>query len=259
MANNGLTNIITSVQRFSIHDGDGIRTTVFFKGCPLRCLWCHNPETQHFAPEPMSDANGVFSTVGTEYSPEKLMDEVLRDRPFFDESGGGVTFSGGEPLCAPDFIVRCLEIAQREGIGTAVDTTGAVQTGVLERVMALTDMFLYDFKVADAVKHREFTGIGNTQIIENLGFLIRSGARVEVRLPLVAGLNTSERDIDAAAEILVSCGVSAVKLLAYHDIGAYKYERLGRAYALPDALPPSEDELARIAGYFGRAGISTLD
>ncbi len=277
---------VFDIQRFSLHDGPGIRTTVFLKGCPLRCLWCHNPESQRAAPEIGYEAehcrgcgacvpacplelhtlaadgthrydragcvacgqctaacpHEVLELIGRKLTPEEALAEVVRDRAFFESSGGGLTISGGEPLTQPDFVVALLEGARAEGLATAVETCGQVGWKVFERVLPLVDLFLFDIKETEPAKHREFCGAEPSQIHANLRHLHDAGARILVRLPLVPGYNDRPEHFDGVAALLAGLPrLEGVEVMPYHRLGTGKRERLGLAAEPADLASPSAE------------------
>lgn len=286
--------LVFDIQRYAIHDGPGIRTVVFLKGCPLRCAWCHNPESQDAAPELVltpgrciacgacvqacpEDAaatsgthrgrcvrcgqcvavcpSGARRIAGREMSAPEVLDEVERDRLFFEQSAGGVTFSGGEPLMQSDFLRACLSESRRRGIHTAVDTCGYADPAILRDIAALTDLFLYDLKLIDDRRHQEFTGVSNRVILQNLGTLSNRGAAVWVRLPLISGINDDDENVAATCRFLADLSPRpAVQLLPYHRGGHDKAARLGRTVA-DDAAPPAPGRLAEVADALGRCGL----
>ena len=262
---------IFDIQRFSIHDGPGIRTTVFMKGCPLRCVWCHNPEGLRPAPDlsfmsercigcgycfracrqgghVMEDGKHVLrrevcrvcgtcaeecyaaaiELIGREASVEEALDEVLRDRPFYETSGGGMTLSGGEPMMQPEFTAALLGAAKERGLHCCIETCGFADFHRFERVMPLVDLFLYDIKELDPARHREFTGVPNALIIENLRRLHERGARTRVRLPIIPGYNDREDHLAAVAALCRSLPrLEGVEVMPYHRLGTSKVARLG--------------------------------
>lgn len=287
------TGRIFNVQRYSLHDGPGIRTTVFLKGCPARCLWCHNPESQSFDPEVLVVETrcvscGTCATVcphgapppgsglceacgacvpacpagarwlaGRVVSVDEVLGEVLRDRVFFEESGGGVTFSGGEPLAQPAFLRSLLEACRASGVSTAVDTCGF---GPLERLLdlvPLVDLFLFDVKLVDDDRHRALTGLPAAPILANLRALGAIHRNVWVRVPVVPGHTDSKQDLAQVAAIAAGlAGVRQVNLLPYHRTAASKACRLGRDYPLDALAPPPPEHLEALAALFRERGLA---
>ena len=252
--------IISDIKRFAVHDGDGIRTTVFFKGCPLKCLWCHNPESIAFQPQTafyahkcvgcgackkegftaencLGDARVLY---GKEMSVEELLPILLEDREFYETSGGGVTLSGGECLCQADFCAELLKRLKEQGIHTAVDTCGFVPKGSMDKVIPYTDVFLYDIKGIDENVHIKCTGQSNKLILENIQYIDSLGSAIEVRIPYVPGYNSDQ--IEKIAEFLKPLKkVKAVKVLPYHNYAGSKYTALGIENTLPQSLPSDEE------------------
>jgi pyruvate formate lyase activating enzyme len=224
---------IFDIKRFAVHDGPGIRTTAFFKGCPLECWWCHNPEGIKKEPEQYTEEvelDGVrFERevqVGRWIDTGELMDEMLRDRVFMEESGGGLSFSGGEPLLQPEALFHLLELSRNSGIHSCVDTSGYCSAATMEKLTRSTDMILYDLKSLDDDIHLKYTGVNNQGILENLSLAINGNAEVIVRIPLVAGFNTSEMDIERMLGKLKELeGLEKVDLLPYHRFGTHKYSK----------------------------------
>lgn len=230
--------MIFDIARCSFVDGPGIRTTVFFKGCNLRCRWCHNPESQHFEKQTLDYGDHV-TECGKKVSADEVFAEILQDQPFYG-SDGGATFSGGECLLQPDFLSELLRMCRDHGIGTAVDTAGAVEASVLERVRPLTDIFLYDIKSCNAEKHKEFIGTDNQRILDNFRRLSSDGARIWVRVPIIPGFNDTVEDMLAIKHFLDSTdGCERVELLPYHRLGENKYRALGMqpvSFDIPDEM-----------------------
>lgn len=238
------------IKRFAIHDGPGIRSTVFLTGCPLRCAWCHNPEAFALG-EPGRDEAGACVrdwTVGD------LVRELERDIPYYDRSGGGVTLSGGEPLTQPEFVAEVLRACRRRELHSALDTSGCVEAGVLEQAAGLCDLVLYDLKSMDDDVHREWTGVSNVQILENLELL--DGLEVEtwIRLPLVPGVNDDVENLDATIEFLRGTRFRRISILPYHRIAEGKYKRLGLVDRMAKVEPPDEAEVAAVKERFAAAG-----
>lgn len=276
-----------NLQRCSVHDGPGIRTTVFFKGCPLSCAWCHNPEGIAEVPELMLHAERCLSCgacsdvcsmaedrafpvgsswnppaclacgscvevcpaearelVGRKYDVRGLVDFVERDRPFFESSGGGVTFSGGEPLLQPNFLKACLRECGERRLHTAVDTCGLAPRDVMLEVAGLADLILFDLKHMDSEAHRRHTGVGNRQILENLCLLSATGTEVWVRVPLIPGVNDDSVNLERLGVFLTSLPRRhRVFLLPYHAIAAGKTSRLGRSAAFSSFAVPEDEKL----------------
>ncbi len=247
---------IFNIQKFSLHDGPGIRTTVFFKGCPLACRWCHNPESQRKEPEFMTEEDGRRTSVGQQYTVRELVKLLKKDIMFYDQSGGGVTLSGGEVMIQDmDYIVELMRCLQREGISVAVDTSGQTPKEHFEKILPFTDLFLYDLKMIDSNKHREYTGAGNEFILDNLKYLSEHGAKIELRMIMIKGVNISEEDISRMIQWFKSecIRISQITLLPYHDFGRDKYRKLGRE-CTQNYEKPAPEELERVKHIFETAG-----
>jgi pyruvate formate lyase activating enzyme len=283
-----VTGHVFRIERFAVHDGPGIRTTVFFKGCPLRCAWCHSPESQSAAPELMlrqdrcilcfecldhcrlgaisrvdgqpivntaiclrcgecaeGCSTGARTRVGSVMTDSSVIDEITRDTIFFDQSGGGVTFSGGEPLMQAGFLAALLDRCRALRIHTAVDTCGAAPPEHLARVADRADLFLFDLKHLDDTFHRRTTGSSNVQILENLRALAARKANVIVRFPLIPDLNDDVDHIERVGRFVRSLGLSRIDVLPYHRAGSGKYPATGRDYALATSEPPSGADRTR--------------
>ncbi|MDO4562704.1 MAG: glycyl-radical enzyme activating protein [Clostridia bacterium] len=228
--------LITNIQRFSVHDGPGIRTTVFLKGCPLHCEWCHNPETQRFERE-------CGELGGREYTAREVFEIVKRDEAFYINSGGGVTFGGGEPMAQADFLCEALRLCREDGLHCAVDTSGFAPFEDFERALKLTDLFLFDIKHPDNEAHKRFTGEGNSLILDNLRRLCAAGAAVRIRVPVIVGVNADEAVFYDIAKILREYRLKA-ELLPYHAYGVHKYAALGREYKGGAFCAPSDEAMA---------------
>jgi pyruvate formate lyase activating enzyme len=317
---------IFDLRKYSINDGPGIRTTVFLSGCPLSCLWCHNPESQSLTPEllyrasrclacgacietcptgaisPKIDPLGLpsaqskpsknLSALGVlrgekvftdrskctvcqtciaicyagarEFSGRamtvgEVMTQIEREIPFYDESHGGVTFSGGEPLMQPGFLSALLQACRKQEIHTVVDTSGFANWNVFEQICGDVDLFLYDLKHMDSIHHRKVTGVPNELILENLRRLSALGAKCTVRIPLIPGINADEKNLVESAMFLASLShIEGVELLGYHDIAQAKYEALGREYALPGTKPPTETQIHHAAEVLRSFGLTVV-
>ena len=244
--------VLFSIEEFAVNDGPGIRTTVFLKGCPLRCAWCHNPEGQRHEPQPLTK-QGRTERCGCEIDAETLAAQLRRDEDIFRDSGGGVTFTGGEPLAQVDFLCEVLD--HLADIHTAVETSGYCSTEAFERVLERVDFVLFDIKLVDSAQHKRWTGVGNEQIVANLKRLCESGKPFVARVPLIPGVNDSEANMEATAELLVGAKeLQRVELLRYHKTAGAKYPMVGLDYA-PDF---DEDAEPAIHDKFAARGINLL-
>lgn len=239
--------IIFDIARCSFVDGPGIRTTVFFKGCNLRCRWCHNPESQKFEPQTLDYGDHV-TQCGKKVTVDEVFAEILQDKPFYG-TDGGATFSGGECLLQPDFLTELLKMCKANGIGTAVDTAGCVDYSVLEKVMPLTDIFLYDIKSCNAEKHKAYIGADNARILDNFRKLSQIGARIWVRVPIIPRFNNTEEDMYLIKQFIDSTnGCEKVELLPYHRLGENKYRALGKEPEIFEI--PEDDIMQRLRAIF---------
>ena len=292
---------IFDIKKFAIHDGPGIRTTVFLKGCPLACVWCHNPEGLQRSPRLMTfsercidcgacqdvcplgsaalDTPGVTASadqcrhcgacattcpaearqlVGREVTVEDVLTIVEQDICFYEASGGGVTFSGGEPLEQPVFLLALLKACGRRGMHRTVDTAGYTDSATLAAVAAETDLFLFDLKMMDPQRHRLYTGVSNRRILANLEFLARRGTRLQVRLPVLPGINDDHRSIDQYGHWLGGlAGIECVYLLPFHAMHRRKYSQLGYAYRAGHLSEPTAAHVARVAERLATHGLET--
>lgn len=248
---------IFNIQRFSIHDGPGVRTIVFLKGCPLRCRWCCNPESQEWGFEMMT-ADGVSKTVGREVTVGEVLEEVRRDQVYYRRSGfGGMTLSGGECLAQPDFSAALLRAARESGISTAIETTGYADWSVIERLLPYVDTVLMDIKHMDSEKHRVFTTRDNTRILENAKRIAQAAERLVIRTPVIPTFNDTPEEIRAIAEFAVSLErVREMHLLPYHRIGSDKYAGLGRVYEMAHVQPPDKETMQRLLAVVRQAGLA---
>ncbi len=238
------TGRIFDIQRYSIHDGPGIRTIVFLKGCVLRCRWCCNPESQNFDIETMM-VDGRKKTTGRDVTVEEVMEEVERDLPFYRRSGGGLTLSGGESLCQPKFAGALLKAAKKKGMTTAMESMGCAAYEVIEAILPDLDTYLMDIKHTNPEKHKEFTGRSNELMLENARKIAESGqTRLVIRVPVIPTFNDTPEEIRSIAVFADKLpGVERIHLLPYHRLGSDKYDRLGRTYTLPDILPPDKEHM----------------
>ncbi len=236
------TGRIFDIQRYSIHDGPGIRTIVFLKGCVLRCKWCCNPESQRYDIETMI-VDGVPKTMGRDVTVAEVMETVERDRPFYRRSGGGLTLSGGESLCQPKFAGALLAEAKRRGLHTAMESMGCAPWEVIERILPHLDVYLLDIKHTNPGKHKEFTGRSNELMLENARKIAASGqTQLVIRVPVVPTFNDTPDEIADIARFADKLpGVRRIHLLPYHRLGQDKYDGLGRKYSLPEILPPEPE------------------
>lgn len=332
---NMTSGIVFDIRRFSVHDGPGIRTAVFLKGCPLHCLWCHNPEGISFSPEilrrtercvdcrtcvrlcplkidPRAEAGGhlckdcpsfgccaeacpaeALQIIGRRITVSVLMEAIRADLPFYEESGGGVTFSGGEPLAQREFILALLKACKSEGIHSALDTSGFTDRDFMLEAGMLTDIVLFDLKLLDEEKHRKFTGVSNTSILTNLSALYEAGANVVLRLPLIPGINDAPEELEKMALYIGSLEAKPTELrpieirhtdkesietgpisdnswpsaqtkflpkkahiLPYHDSAKDKYRLRRQEYAMSGTAIPSTESIDRAVSIFEAAGIS---
>ena len=290
--------LVFNIMRFSLHDGPGIRTTVFLKGCPLRCRWCHNPESQsrepeiiyfgercircgecvlacpHGALEKSLDAplvhypelcqhcgecvevcpSAARQLAGRWMTVEEVLTEVLKDEVFYDESGGGITISGGEPLQQPEFLEALLAACKARGLRTVLDTCGFANSDILRRVSEHVDLFFYDLKLMNSERHLSLTGVNNELILKNLKMLAEGGSAVTVRVPILPGVNDDNENLDALSKYLTPLGIRDIDLLPYHELGNGKYHRLNMACNMEGVTPPTTAELETIAARLRRDG-----
>lgn len=292
------TGTIINIQKYSVHDGPGIRTTVFFKGCPLNCWWCHNPESQNFKHEIMffkerckgcgtcvkrcpqecmqledkglvidqekctlcgncTDfcPNGALEYVGKDVTIMELMKEIKKDEIFYEESGGGVTFSGGEPMCQAEFLKELLKECNTREIHTTIDTSGYTDWENFEKIADLVDLFLYDLKIMNDELHKKYIGVSNKSILENLKKLSSRGANIYVRMPIIKGINDDDEHIDESIKFLSNLNITQVNLLPFHKMGMDKYKRLEMEYKLSGMEKPSDEKMMAIQEKFKASGL----
>lgn len=235
---------IFDIQRYSIHDGTGIRTICFLKGCVLRCKWCCNPESQEYAIQEMT-VRGKKKIVGQDVTVAEVMETVEKDRPYYNRSGGGLTLSGGESLCQPEFARDLLRAAKESGINTAMESMGCAKWETIEEILPWLDHYLLDIKHTNSAKHKEFTGRGNELMLENARRIAESGkTKLSIRVPVIPTFNDTPEEIKSIAVFADKLpGVEEIYLLPYHRLGQDKYEELGRTYLLPDILPPEPEHM----------------
>lgn len=304
-----LEGLVSNIQKYSLHDGPGIRSTVFLKGCPLACAWCHNPETISAQPQVMAAparcircgachevcpqgragppvtgdvggreaANGLSfsageclacgacveacptgarSMVGRRMTVNALVEELLADRIFYEDSGGGVTFSGGEPLRQAEFLEAMLMACRDRGLHTAVDTCGFAPESDLLAIAPLVSLFLYDLKFVDETRHRAFCGVSNGRILSNLRALAEVHRNIWIRVPVIPGVNDQESELAAMAALVAELpGVRQVNLLPYHRSGLHKFEQLGRECQMASVTPPSPERMQAALAGFAAVGV----
>ena len=245
---------IFDIQRFSIHDGPGIRTIVFLKGCVLRCRWCCNPESQSYEIQEMT-LGGKTKTVGRDVTVREVMEEVERDRSYYRRSGGGLTLSGGESLCQPVFAPALLRAAQEAGISTAMESTACADYEIIERYLPYLDTYLMDIKHMDSEKHRAFTTQPNEKILANAKQLARDARQLIIRTPVIPTFNATPAEIGAIARYAKSIGVEEMHILPYHRLGRDKYAGIGRTYTLDGIEPPSRELMNELLSVVLDAGL----
>ncbi len=255
MADTNTKGRIFNIQRFSIHDGPGIRTIVFFKGCLMRCAWCCNPESQEWEIQTMIEG-GKEKTVGRDVTVAELMPEILADMPYYRRSGGGVTLSGGEALCQADFAASLLAECKAAGLHTAVESAASTSSDKIEKILPYLDLYLMDIKHMDSNKHREYTGVGNERILENARLIAESGVELIIRTPVIPGFNDSPEEILAISRFAARLpGVKEHHLLPYHRLGKDKYTGLGRSYSLEEILPPPPEKMEHLKSVAESTGL----
>lgn len=284
-----MTGIVFNIQKMSIHDGPGIRSTIFLKGCPLKCVWCANPESQSVKPEIAFSANRCIEcgycaqicpvqiieqdppyritdrnecigcmqcaeeccvnakkTTGEEYSEESLLREILKDKAFYESSGGGVTFSGGEPFVQSDFLLSMLKRCKENGIHTAIETCGFTDISSLLEAAEYTDLIYYDIKHMDPVEHLKLTGVTNELILKNLEALSMVHENIIARTPVIPSMNSGVKNISETAKFVSSLGISEYELLPYHNLGEIKHKQLDKEYGLSDLSSPETAQMEEL-------------
>jgi pyruvate formate lyase activating enzyme len=257
--------LIFSVKKYSIHDGPGIRVTFFMKGCPLSCLWCHNPEGISPLQEKVILTNRVgdrefnnAEEVGKWYTVEDIMEIIDKEKVFINQSKGGVTFSGGEPLFQSEFLLEVLKACKSNGYHTAVDTSGYSSSENYYKILPYTDLFLFDIKHLDNAKHLEYTGVSNVMIQENFRMIVERGKDIMVRIPVVPGYNDDSENMQKLKQLLMTDKTNSVKkinLLPYHKIGSSKYKKFNVQNKMKGVMPPSKERMNELKEFFSETGI----
>lgn len=294
-----VTGVIFDIKKYAIHDGPGIRTTIFFKGCPLACRWCHNPEGMNVAVQRIyrqqrcigcgecmqicprqairQTAEGMIADlskcelcrtcaqhcpsdavefIGQKVTVAEVVRQIEKDIAFYDQSRGGVTFSGGEPLMQPEFLLQLLDACGHLDLHRTVDTTGYADAKLLLKVAQKTDLFLYDLKLMDPEKHRKYTGVSNEQILHNLKQLTQNDVRIQVRMPVIPGINSDAENIDKTADFIHSLGkIEHVSLLPFHNSAQAKYRRLNMQSISAPIAPPGAGMVQNIAARLKKTGL----
>lgn len=257
--------IIFNIKKFAIHDGPGIRTTIFLKGCPLRCWWCHNPEGLRLEPQKITIENKnekeklasweTQEIIGREMSVNEIMEEIKKDIIFYEESNGGVTFSGGEPLMQLEFLYSLLHECKKQHIHTALDTSGYSSLEDLKKINNFIDLYLYDLKIMEDQNHIKYTGVSNKQIIKNLKYLSQNGKQTLIRIPIIPEITDTAINITQLGEFISSLNnVKRVNLLPYHRIGKNKYDKLKMEYKMKDIQSPTNEKMEEIKNDFENFG-----
>lgn len=237
---------IFDIQKFSVHDGPGVRTIVFFKGCALRCKWCCNPESQEFGIQEMMQ-DGKVKIMGRDVTVREVLEIVKQDMPYYRRSGGGLTLSGGEMLCQPDFAYALLRSAKEMGINTAVETTGFAPFETIEKLLLYIDTVLMDIKHVDGEKHKAYTTQSNERILENARRIGEKAKKLIIRVPVIPTFNDTEEEIAAIARFAAALpGVKEINLLPYHRYGKDKYDGLGREYLMGDLPSPDGEKMEKL-------------
>lgn len=259
---------IFDIKKYSIHDGPGIRTTVFLKGCPLTCWWCHNPESQNRKPDivPAGITKRKFhqkykinkELIGMQMTVDEVMKEIRKDVIFYDESRGGVTFSGGEPLFQPDFLHQLLLACKNENIHTAIDTSGYASTEIIKKILPLTDLFLFDLKLMNDDQHEKYTGVRFQPIKDNLKFLSLQKSNINIRIPVIPDITDTKTNLDQIIQLITQLeNITKVSLLSLNHLGDKKYDDLQKPNKLKNTPPPSDEKMKQIQKQFQQSGYKT--
>lgn len=246
---------IFDIQRYSIHDGPGIRTIIFLKGCYLRCRWCCNPESQEFKVQTLT-VGGKTKTMGRDVTVEELMPEISKDEAYYRRSGGGITLSGGECLFQPDFSAALLRAAKEYGYHTAIESTGCAPYEDIQKLLPYLDLYLMDIKHMNSDKHKQFTGQPNDRILENARRIAQDAKELIIRVPVIPTFNNTKEEIRAIAEFAASLpGVKELHLLPYHRLGQDKYAGLGRTYTLSQIEPMTDEYMEGLLEVAKQSGL----
>lgn len=246
---------IFDIQRFSVHDGPGVRTIVFLKGCALRCRWCCNPESQEYAMQEMVQ-DGKPKPVGRDVTVAEVLAQVKRDAVYYRRSGGGVTLSGGECLCQPDFTYALLKSFKKNSFTTAIESTACASYDVIERILPYLDVYLMDIKHMNPQKHKEYTSRSNELMLENAKKIAKAAKRLIIRVPVIPGFNDTEEEISDIAGFAKGLEtVQEIHLLPYHSYGSGKYAALGREYGMEGIVPPAAEHMERLKQAAERSGL----
>jgi len=289
-----MNGLIFDIHRFSLNDGPGIRTTIFLKGCYLKCEWCHNPESQSFLPQlsfnqekcincfdcvkvcpngahkiqdekhfvdwNLCNVSGscvdvcptnALKIIGKNSTVEEIISEVLKDKKYYDKSGGGITISGGEPLAQFKFTKGLLIEAKKNNIHTIVDTCGFADQNHYKEILPFVDLFLFDYKLTDDKKHKKFTGVSNKKILENLDFIYRNGASIILRCPIIPGINDDENHLEGIKNLIEKYpNLKSVEIMPYHNLGKDKAKKIGAEYKLSEIKTAGEEDKKRWNNYF---------
>jgi pyruvate formate lyase activating enzyme len=262
------TGIIFDLKKYAIHDGPGIRTTVFFKGCPLNCWWCHNPESQNPEPEPRGKFNQKSNLkllrqpenlIGKKVTVQEVMDEIEKDIIFYDDSVGGVTFSGGEPLAQENFLFELVKECKQKDIHTCVDTCGFAPISVFEKINPFVDLYLYDLKIWKDDLHKKFTSVSNKLIQGNLVWLSELGIKINIRIPLIPGIVDTKENVKNIGQFISTLrNINEIELLPFNKIGESKYERLNCKNKLSKLSSHSKHELDQLKNIFLSCGVNVV-
>lgn len=252
-----MTGIVFDIKRFAIHDGPGIRTSIFFKGCPLSCWWCHNPESIKTGVEQLDFKFKGKNHIGWETTSEQLLIEIEKDRPFYEQSNGGVTFTGGEPLMQPDFLIETAKIFKQHNLHLCLDTTGFASAKIFQEVSQYFDLFLFDLKLFDNKAHKKHTGVSNKSILKNLEYLIENKKEVHIRFPLIPTINNQPTHLKKIADYLSSLKhIKNISILPYHKIAQGKYEQLNFENKMIGIPEPTKNEVEDVKSFFEKRGFN---